>query len=188
MASGAKHGEGAKLLSEYRLDPNADVSHFGLQGQAKPWKKIALAIVLLVFGSVLLFTGVGMYVNGTQNGAHACAHAPLCTEPCMLACACNHACMHAWLQRCSMALYGLSVHAACNVMAQSHNADQGLPSHLLMPSALLNPAMCCPFLHAAIPMIVIGSLAFIPGSYFSHIAYMAYRGYRGYSLASIPDI
>lgn len=48
--------------------------------------------------------------------------------------------------------------------------------------------MCCPFLHAAIPMIVIGSLAFIPGSYFSHIAYMAYRGYRGYSLASIPDI
>lgn len=142
MASGAKHGEGAKLLSEYRLDPNADVSHFGLQGQAKPWKKIALAIVLLVFGSVLLFTGVGMYVNGTQNGAHACAHACLCTEPCMLACACDRACMHAWLQRCSMALCVLSVDAACNVMAQSHNAHQGLLSHL-MPSALLHPVVQC---------------------------------------------
>ena len=148
MASGAKHGEGAKLLSEYRLDPNADVSHFGLQGQAKPWKKIALAIVLLVFGSVLLFTGVGMYVNGTQNGAHACAHACLCTEPCMLACACNHACMHAcmhghrdaaWHCTCSASMQP----AACNVMTQSHNADQGLPSHLLMPSALLHPVVQC---------------------------------------------
>ena len=39
-----------------------------------------------------------------------------------------------------------------------------------------------------IPLMVIGSLAFVPGAYFTRMAYMAWKGYRGYSLASIPDL
>lgn len=95
------------LLSEYRLDPNDSSTSFGLDQPMKPWKKVALAISLLVVGSVLLFTGVGLFVNGTRN---------------------------------------------------------------------------------SIPLMVIGSLAFIPGAYFTCIAYSAWRGYRGYSLSSIPDL
>ena len=45
----------------------------------------------------------------------------------------------------------------------------------------------CP-LRAAIPLLVIGSVAFIPGSYYTRIAYLSWKGQRGYSLSSIPDV
>ena len=42
-------------------------------------------------------------------------------------------------------------------------------------------------LHAGLPFLIIGSITFIPGSYYSFIAYGAWRGYKGYSLSLIPD-
>ncbi|KJE94012.1 hypothetical protein CAOG_08809 [Capsaspora owczarzaki ATCC 30864] len=39
----------------------------------------------------------------------------------------------------------------------------------------------------SIPLIVIGSLVFLPGFYHLRLAYYAYRGYKGYSFDDIPD-
>lgn len=39
-----------------------------------------------------------------------------------------------------------------------------------------------------IPLIVLGCVTFIPGSYYTRIAYLSWKGYRGYSLANIPDV
>eukprot|EP00112_Aurelia_sp_Birch-Aquarium-sp1_P006597 Seg1724.10 transcript_id=Seg1724.10/GoldUCD/mRNA.D3Y31 product="hypothetical protein" protein_id=Seg1724.10/GoldUCD/D3Y31 len=36
------------------------------------------------------------------------------------------------------------------------------------------------------PMLILGSLLFIPGFYHVRIAYYAWRGYRGYSYEDIP--
>ncbi|GAB1603932.1 transmembrane protein 230-like isoform X1 [Argonauta hians] len=37
------------------------------------------------------------------------------------------------------------------------------------------------------PLLILGSLMFIPGSYHVMIAYYAYKGYDGYSFDDIPD-
>jgi len=37
-------------------------------------------------------------------------------------------------------------------------------------------------------MIVLGSLTFAPGAYFTRVAYCSYRGVQGYSLRDIPDV
>lgn len=39
-----------------------------------------------------------------------------------------------------------------------------------------------------IPLLVVGSLAFLPGFYFSRIAYYAYKGKQGFNLNLIPDM
>ncbi|KFQ16736.1 PREDICTED: transmembrane protein 230 [Merops nubicus] len=39
----------------------------------------------------------------------------------------------------------------------------------------------------AIPVLIIGTLVFLPGFYHLRIAYCASRGYRGYSYDDIPD-
>ncbi|KAL6762804.1 UPF0414 transmembrane protein-like protein C20orf30 [Haematococcus lacustris] len=39
-----------------------------------------------------------------------------------------------------------------------------------------------------VPLLIIGSLAFIPGAYHTRIAYNAYRGVKGFSLTAIPDV
>jgi hypothetical protein len=61
----------AGLLNTYRLDPygasDGDLS-FGLDPPSRPWKKVALAVTLLLIGSVMLFTGVGLFVTGQSNG------------------------------------------------------------------------------------------------------------------------
>lgn len=64
-ASGEKY-----LLSQYRVDPY-DSSASIDAASPKPWKKVALAVTLLVGGSVLLFTGVGLYVTGRPNGGYS---------------------------------------------------------------------------------------------------------------------
>lgn len=40
----------------------------------------------------------------------------------------------------------------------------------------------------AVAMIVLGSLTFAPGAYFTRVAYLAYKGVEGYSMRDIPDI
>jgi hypothetical protein len=35
---------------------------------------------------------------------------------------------------------------------------------------------------------VIGSLAFIPGAFYSRIAFLAWRGYRGFDVSMIPGV
>lgn len=37
------------------------------------------------------------------------------------------------------------------------------------------------------PVLILGSLMFIPGAYHVRIAYYAYKGYEGYSFEDIPD-
>uniref|UniRef100_A0A0L8GL10 Transmembrane protein 230 n=1 Tax=Octopus bimaculoides TaxID=37653 RepID=A0A0L8GL10_OCTBM len=37
------------------------------------------------------------------------------------------------------------------------------------------------------PLLILGALMFIPGSYHVMIAYYAYKGYEGYSFEDIPD-
>ncbi|XP_069343681.1 transmembrane protein 230-like [Eulemur rufifrons] len=41
--------------------------------------------------------------------------------------------------------------------------------------------------HRAVPVLVIGMLVFLPGSYHLFIAYGAYRGCQGYSYDDLPD-
>ncbi|EFJ43533.1 hypothetical protein VOLCADRAFT_119067 [Volvox carteri f. nagariensis] len=38
-----------------------------------------------------------------------------------------------------------------------------------------------------LPLIILGSLAFIPGAYHTRLAWLAWRGRAGYSLDQIPD-
>ncbi|EDO37093.1 predicted protein [Nematostella vectensis] len=37
------------------------------------------------------------------------------------------------------------------------------------------------------PMLILGSIMFIPGFYHVRLAYYAWKGYRGYSFEDIPD-
>ncbi|GAB6022467.1 hypothetical protein CHUAL_006578 [Chamberlinius hualienensis] len=37
------------------------------------------------------------------------------------------------------------------------------------------------------PVLILGSLMFIPGAYHVRIAYYAFKGYKGYSFDDIPD-
>lgn len=41
--------------------------------------------------------------------------------------------------------------------------------------------------NSAIPLFVIGSIAFLPGFYSVRLAYLAWMGYPGYSFADIPS-
>ncbi|KAI8472688.1 MAG: hypothetical protein J3K34DRAFT_413307 [Monoraphidium minutum] len=41
---------------------------------------------------------------------------------------------------------------------------------------------------SATALLILGSICFLPGSYFTRIAYLAWRGVDGYSLNSIPDM
>ncbi|KAG0365206.1 hypothetical protein BGZ54_006770 [Gamsiella multidivaricata] len=38
------------------------------------------------------------------------------------------------------------------------------------------------------PLLILGALCFIPGSYHVALAYYAYKDYEGYSFSHIPDI
>lgn len=40
---------------------------------------------------------------------------------------------------------------------------------------------------SGLPLIILGSITFIPGSYHTRIAYLAWKGRNGYSLNQIPD-
>jgi hypothetical protein len=40
----------------------------------------------------------------------------------------------------------------------------------------------------ATAMIVLGSLTFAPGAYFTRVAYLAHSGVEGYSMQDIPDV
>jgi hypothetical protein len=54
---------------------------------------------------------------------------------------------------------------------------------------LLNCCIVCVFLYAAAtPLLVLGSICFIPGFYHVRIAYLAWKGVQGYSLDAIPDL
>ncbi|ORZ14677.1 upf0414 transmembrane protein [Absidia repens] len=43
------------------------------------------------------------------------------------------------------------------------------------------------YLSRAIPLLVLGSIMFIPGAYHLYIAYYAYYKYPGYEFSMIPD-
>jgi hypothetical protein len=47
---------------------------------------------------------------------------------------------------------------------------------------------CCWCLLQALAFTIIGSVAFIPGFYYTRLAYYAYRGYAGYTFEDIPDL
>ncbi|PNW88483.1 hypothetical protein CHLRE_01g031600v5 [Chlamydomonas reinhardtii] len=96
------------MKNPYRLDPDDAEFSFGETNTTRPWKKVALAIGLLVVGTVLLSVGLGLYLSGKQ--------------------------------------------------------EQG-----------------------GLPLIILGSITFIPGSYHTRIAYLAWKGRNGYSLNQIPD-
>mmetsp|Transcript_13790 Transcript_13790/g.24275 ORF Transcript_13790/g.24275 Transcript_13790/m.24275 type:complete len:104 (-) Transcript_13790:401-712(-) len=98
-----------KPLSAFRVDPDTDVDFtFEEEAPNRPWKKVTLAVMLLLSGLVLLFTGLGLYLSGKSNST-------------------------------------------------------------------------------GIPLLVIGSICFVPGFYYTRIAYLAWRGRKGYSLGLIPD-
>jgi len=40
----------------------------------------------------------------------------------------------------------------------------------------------------ALSMIIIGSIIFLPGFYFTRIAYKAWRGVEGFSFSDIPEV
>jgi hypothetical protein len=40
----------------------------------------------------------------------------------------------------------------------------------------------------ATALLVLGSVAFLPGAYMSRLAYLAWRGVEGYSFNDIPDV
>ena len=57
------------------------------------------------------------------------------------------------------------------------------------PLFLLDFSCLLPFQYAdrTYPLLILGSLMFIPGFYHVRIAYYAWKGYRGYSFEDIPD-
>lgn len=63
--------QNSKLLSTYQLDPEQGDIHFDLGDAPRPWRKVALAVGLLLFGSVLLFTGLGLYLTGKPHSGGA---------------------------------------------------------------------------------------------------------------------
>jgi hypothetical protein len=46
---------------------------------------------------------------------------------------------------------------------------------------------CCPQDHW-LAMLILGTLAFIPGAYHTHTAVLAWRGHRDYSFSQLPNV
>ncbi|PNH03769.1 Transmembrane protein 230 [Tetrabaena socialis] len=55
------------MSSAYRLDPEDTEFSFGEANERRPWKKVALAVGLLLVGTVLLAVGLGLYLSGRQD-------------------------------------------------------------------------------------------------------------------------
>lgn len=49
--------------------------------------------------------------------------------------------------------------------------------------------LICPYKSSdrGIPLIVLGSITFIPGAFYTRLAYYAWKGYRGYDYSLIPQ-
>ncbi|KAG2495603.1 hypothetical protein HYH03_006203 [Edaphochlamys debaryana] len=94
--------------SQYRLDPDDGDFTFDDPHRSRPWKKVALAIGLLLVGTILLSVGLGIYLTGVEQAG-------------------------------------------------------------------------------GLPLIILGSITFLPGFYHTRIAYKAWKGTAGYSLNQIPD-
>ena len=62
-----------QALTQRDPDLPEDFRVYGSSGDEPPWKAIYLAIGLLVAGTVLLFTGVGLWATDPQaHGAFRC--------------------------------------------------------------------------------------------------------------------
>ncbi len=158
--------ERSNLLNEYRLSPDEQEISFGADNPRKPWRKVALALTLLVFGTTLLFLGVGLFVTGQPNSE--CG--PPGPPP---SCCVDMVRMHARQAVLCFRLLCL-LHLVCH-MRLPHAPCRSLP---------YSQRLFCMFASAAIPLLVLGSVAFIPGMYYTRVAYLAWQGYRGYSLTS----
>ena len=60
---------------------------------------------------------------------------------------------------------------------------------LLVVGSLLVSGIWVPAEYAdrTIPVLILGCIAFIPGSYHTYIAWASYRQYKGYSYSQIPS-
>jgi hypothetical protein len=71
----------------------------------------------------------------------------------------------------------------------SHDVCCSAPLHDLssLPSLYMAIALPCAATCPGLPLIILGSITFLPGAYHTRLAYLAWRGYSGYSLDQIPD-
>lgn len=62
-----------EVLTQRDPDLPEDFRVYGSAGVEPPWKAIYLAVGLLVAGTILLFTGVGLWATDPKaHGAHFC--------------------------------------------------------------------------------------------------------------------
>jgi hypothetical protein len=64
-------GNARSLLDSYRLDPN-DPTLFDVEQPVMLKRKVALALTLLVIGTVLVAVGVTEFLNGVDGGELCC--------------------------------------------------------------------------------------------------------------------
>lgn len=68
MGSGRTTSGTRSLLDEYRVDPNSTGDLFPEQKANSAKRKIALALVLLAFGSICIIAGVNVFFHNENGG------------------------------------------------------------------------------------------------------------------------
>lgn len=145
-----------------------------------PVQQVALAIGLLLVGTILLAVGLGLYLSGAPDSHGAGAGCPgggrggrSAASPATL------------LRHC-----GGNATATQRQVAPPGRWDPVprpcLPGAHAQPAAPPSPDPPHPP-PLGIPLMVLGSLTFLPGFYHTRIAYKAWKGHAGFSLQQIPD-
>lgn len=127
----------------------------------KPWKKVALAVFLCLTGVIMLTTGIVLWYQSPVDGLGEAAFGQ------------RHV-----------------LEASRFAVPEQRPLSSGMRVQEWVICLQLThvPTPCCCHLPAAIALLVLGSICFLPGFYHTRIAYLAWRGVAGYSLSDIPDM
>lgn len=157
----------------------------------RPWKKVALAVFLCLGGAIMLSTGLILWYQSSARdvgrclGVHLRPQAGTSTHAASLHSP-NSRCFRR--STCCNSLHPLPQHYHPRTYPSFCRRIQQDSINMVACTAALVVHTVCAVVHAALALLVLGSICFLPGFYHTRIAYLSWKGVSGYSLNDIPDM